>query len=248
VNAIGLHSPAEHARLAEIDRYWNLCKTDPDRAAFMASGAAPIFGDLFHLARQTCAVPTPSRIPGLSAATKRLLSVAAVRDALVESAPCDPVDAFWEDGQVVAAKIVGGLPVLVFRYAGPLFNTGTVPASEVRSEAYGYLVCRSESIGDGGAFEYLMAYVIGAVAGDGNWKAVHLDLASRSDLMRDIPAMEALVEWGGLGGRTFDTSPLPTFPCAGKRFLRKNKHVHPDPDAGPEQDDAGDDGDRGIHE
>jgi hypothetical protein len=207
---------AEQARLAEIDRYWTLCQTDPDQAAGLAAGAASILGDLFYLARNALPPPAPSTIPGLSKATWRLLAVEAIRESLDDAAPVPaaPVDAFWDDGRVVGLKVVNGEQVVVLRYGGPLFNPGTVPEREVRGEGYWFLVCHRESIGEAGEFEYLMAYVIGAVADDGKWKAVHIDLASRNDLMRDMQAMETLVERGRLSGERFDTRPLPTFPAA----------------------------------
>lgn len=214
---------AEQARLAEIDRYWALCQTDPDQAAGLAAGAAPIVGDIFYLARNALPPPAPSTIPGLSKATRRLLAVEAIRESLDDAAPVptDPVDAFWDDSQIVGLKIVNGEQIVVLRYDGPLFNPGTVPESEVSGEGYWFLVCHRESIGDAGEFEYLMAYVIGAVADDGKWKTVHVDLASRSDLMRDIQAMETLVERGQLSGAWFDTRPLPTFPSANDLLIAR---------------------------
>jgi hypothetical protein len=212
---------AEQARLAEIDRYWALCQTDPDQAAGLAAGTAPIVSDIFHLARNVLPLPAPSSIPGLSKATRRLLAVKAIRESLDDTvpAPADPVDAFWDDSQVVGLKRVNEEQVVVLRYDGPLFNPGMVPESEVSGEGYWFLVCHRESIGDAGEFEYLMAYVIGAVAEDGKWKAVHIDLASRSDLMRDMPAMETLVDRGQLSGELFDTRPLPTFPSASNSLI-----------------------------
>jgi hypothetical protein len=214
---------AEQARLAEIDRYWALCRTDPDQATSLATGAAPILGELLRLACNALPAPAPGAIPGLAKATSRLLSLDAIRSSLLDAAPApaDPVDAFWEDGQVVGLKIVNGEQVVVLRYDGPLFNPGTVAESEVRGEGYWYLVSCRESIGDVGAFDYLMAYVIGAVADGGKWKAVDFDLASRSDLMRDLEAMETLVEYGRLSGRRFATRPFPTFPVANDLLIAR---------------------------
>jgi hypothetical protein len=214
---------AEQARLDDIDRYWALCRTDPDQAAGLATGAAPILADLLDLARSALPAPSPGAIPGLSEATRRLLAIEAIRASLLDDVllPADPIDAFWEGGRVVGLKIVNGEQVVVLRYDGPLFNQGTVPESEVRGEEYWCLVCHRESIGDGGEFEYLMAYVIGAVADDGKWKTVPIDLASRSDLMRDIQAMETLVEYGRLSGERFDTRPLPTFPGANDLLIAR---------------------------
>ena len=42
---------AQQARLAEIDRYWALCQTDPDQAAHLAADATPIVSDIFYPAR-----------------------------------------------------------------------------------------------------------------------------------------------------------------------------------------------------
>lgn len=158
-------------------------------------------------------IPVPGAIPGLASATRRLLALEAARHALVEPAPADPVGAFWEPGQVVALKVVEGEQVVVIRYDGPLFNPGTVPESKVRSEGYGFPVCHRESIGDGGEFEYLIAYAIGVIAEDGQWKDGQLDPASRDDLVRDIPAMEELVERGRLSGLPSASRPLPDFPA-----------------------------------
>jgi hypothetical protein len=164
----------------------------------------------------------------LSKATSRLLSLDAIRASLLDAAPApaDPADAFWEGGQVVGLKIVNEEQVVVLRYDGPLFNPGTVPESEVRGEGYWYLVSCQESIGDGGAFDYLMAYVIGAVADGGEWKAVDIDLASRSDLMRDLEAMETLVEYERLSGRRFATRRFPTFPGANDLLIARLQ-AHP---------------------
>lgn len=238
---------AEEARLAEIDAYWALCTTCPDRAASLTSGAAPILTELFRLARQTYAVPPPSAHPGLSAATMRLLASAAVRDELIPATrPCDPVDAFWEEGEIVALKIIQGEQVVAIRYDGPLFNPGTVAESDVTSEEFGYLACYRENIGGAGEFEYLAAYVIATLSDANHFKHIHLDLASRSELVRDIPAMEALVAHGRLSDRLFDTRPFPTYLCANDALvtrlqarkaalrLQGNDHVHPDPDTRPE--------------
>jgi hypothetical protein len=101
---------AEQARLAEIDSYWALCQTEPDQAAGLAAGTAPIVSDIFHLARNVLPLPAPSSIPGLSKATRRLLAVKAMRESLDDAvpAPANSVDAFWDNSQVIGLKMVNG--------------------------------------------------------------------------------------------------------------------------------------------
>lgn len=206
---------AERARRAEIDQYWALCKASPGQAAAIAANAAPIVSDLFHLAHISRPLPKPSAIAGLSQVTRRLLSFETIRHSLVDPAhaDADPVDAFWEDDKaIVGLNMVNGIPFLVMRYDGPLFNPGTVPESELTGGDHWYLVRHQESIGDAGEFEFLMAYVIGGTDDDGNWQTMQADLATWRSLMRDVQAMETLVERDRLGGECLEIQLLPTFP------------------------------------
>lgn len=206
---------AERERLAEIDRYWALCHAEPELAARMATGAAPIVGDLHRLARNTVPVPRPGTIPCLAQAAVRLLAVDGIREALLEdgTAPiADPAHAFWENGLVVGLKTVKGEQVLVLRYDGPLFNPGTVPESALTGDENCCLACHAGDDGHGGEYEFLTAYVTGIVAAGGSWHAARIDLASRSDMMRDLEAMETLVQHGRLCGEHFTARPLVTFP------------------------------------
>jgi len=213
-----LLAQAEAARRDEIDRYWALCLADPDRARQALAGAPPILGDLYHLARHALPPPGPGAIAGLAAATAQLLEVAEVREALAEFLPApgtlDPVDSFWEPGEVVGLKIVNGEQVCVLRYGGPLFNPGTVPDSKLAAGENWYLVCHAADDGQGGRYEFLVAYAIAGCV-DGRWRTNHLDLPSRSDLMRDLDAMETLARRGSLGEEWCDEfpgiTPLPTF-------------------------------------
>jgi len=211
-----LLAQARRARLAEINRYWALCQSNLEHAAQLAAAAPPIVSDIFYLSSYTHSPPLPSTVAGLSKATTRLLEVRAIRDSFVPSSPAstNPVDAFWEDRQVVGLKVVNGEALVVLRYDGPLFNPGTVPASEMIGEEYGFMVCQRERIGDGGEFEYLMAYVIGVMDNNGNWDSSRIDLTSRNDLMRDLEAMEALVVLGRLGEEFLELHPLPAFPTS----------------------------------
>jgi hypothetical protein len=207
---------AERERLAEIDRYWALCHAEPERAACKADGAAPIVGDLLRLACNTVTVPRPAAIPCLVQATARLLEVDAVREAFLEEGtmpmPGDPAGAFWEVGRVVGLKMVNGEQVLVLRYDGPLFNPGTVPESALAGDEHCCIACHAGDDGSGGEYEFLTAHVTGVVADEGSWLAVQIDLSSRSNLMRDLEAMETLVERGRLGGECFTARPLLDFP------------------------------------
>ena len=211
-----LLAQAARARLAEINGYWALCQSNPDQAAQLAAAAPPIISDIFYLSSFTHSPPLPSTVAGLSKATTRLLEVHAIRDSFVpsSSALTDPVDAFWENRQVVGLKVVNGEALVVLRYEGPLFNPGTVPAREMIGEEYGFMVCQRESIGDGGEFEYLIAYVLGGMDNNGNWESIRIDLKSRNDLMRDLQAMEALVVRGRLGEEFLALHPLPAFPTS----------------------------------
>jgi len=205
----------EHSRRAEIDSYWALCHAEPDLAAARATGLAPIVNDLFHLARNTFAAPCPSAIPGLFEAAARLCQVAAIRaslDDMDEALPVDPADTFWEDGQVVACKLVGGQRVLVLRYYGPLFNPGTVPEASLIDQGDCYLVCRQGGNREEEAYECVAAYLTGGVDANGCWQAPDIDLASKNELMRHLPGMETLVDRGRLVDTFFDAKPLPTFP------------------------------------
>ncbi|WBS04098.1 hypothetical protein OU994_07380 [Pseudoduganella sp. SL102] len=206
---------AERARRAEIDRYWALCKASPAQAAAIAANAAPIVSDLFHLANISHSGPKPSAIASLSKMTRRLLSLDAIRNSLAHPARADgdPVDAFWEDNQaVVGLNMVNGITFLVIRFDGPLFNPSTVPDCEITSGDNLYFARHRESIGDAGEFEFLMAYVIGSTDDNGNWQTMQIDPATRRSLMRDVQAMETLVERGRLDQECLDIQLLPTFP------------------------------------
>lgn len=222
-----LLTQAARARLAEINRYWALCQSNPECAAQLAAAAPPIVSDIFYLSRFTHSPPLPSTVAGLSKATTRLLEVNAIRDSLAPSLPAltNPVDAFWEDRRVVGLKVVNGEALVVLRYDGPLLNPGTVPESAIIGGEYGYMVCQRESIGDGGEFEYLMAYVIGGMDNNGNWDAIRIDLAFRNDLMRDLQAMEALVVRGRLDEEFLELHPLPAFPTRCDASIAQ-LHVH----------------------
>ena len=195
---------AEANRRAEIAAYWALCRTEPERAALLSAGAAPVVRDICLLAGcDSKQLPKPSEIGSLFKATARLLGVYAVRNSLLGeySMPtqADHVDRFWEDGLAVALKVVGEVPVMVLRYEGPMFNPGTVPESALTDGDDWFMLRHREGDGNGGEFEFLMAYVIGNMSEGGSWQRAALDLESRGALMRDLPAMEALVEWERLG-------------------------------------------------
>lgn len=214
---------ARQARLGEIDGYWTLCHADPVRAERAAAASAPIVGDIFYLAQARFPVPAPGAVDGLSAATARLLHVGVIRDALLDESiavpPADPADAFWSDGRVVAVKTAGADRTVVLRYDGPLFNPGTVPDSALAGGPDLHLVCESGSDGNGGDFESLIAYAIGSMDANGDWRPADMDFASRSDLMRDLPAMESLVERGRLGEDDPDSFPLPAFPSGSDHLI-----------------------------
>jgi len=211
---------ARRGRLAEIDRYWALCHADPARAQAAAAGAPAIVGEIFQLACNTDNPPAPAAVSALSVATARLLGVPAIRDALVDEVP---VDGIWENGQVVALKTVDGERVLVLRYDGPLFNPGTVPQDSLSAGANCHVVCLEASDGQGGDYEFLRAYVIGRINANGEWETLTLDLASRSDLMRDLEVMEALVDRGQLDEEFRERSPLPTFPTPSDGLIAELK-------------------------
>ena len=208
----------ERDRLAEIDRYWALCRSDPERAAQLAAAMTPVACDLLLLACHVGSPPKPSAIQYLSIVTARLLQVAAVREAFDEGMDdhitADPADLFWQDGQLVAHTTVDGNPVSVLRYMGPLFNPGSVPEEALTANEDGFLVCEQAVDGAGGEYEFLRAYVLGVESTDGHWTDVHIDLRSRSRLIRDLAALETLVDRGGLAGQDFDAPPLPTFPTS----------------------------------
>lgn len=219
-------SPAETARRQEIERYWALCQADPAAAEHATVGTAPIVRDLFCLARCAWLPPPPRLVDSLSDATATMLAVRSIRASLIEAASgsaVDPVDAFWEDGTVVALKVVDAMQVVVVRYNGPLFNPSTVPDACLTEHDVCRIVRRTESIG--GAFETVDPYVMGAFDRDGRWNDVQLDLASRSDLMRDANAMETLVDCGQLDADAFDSTPLPGFPTSSDRLIAQ-LHAH----------------------
>ena len=221
---------AETARRTEIDEYWSLCLADPVRAAHVAGGSAPIVRDLSLLSGcSTAIVPRASCIAPLFNVTSRLLAVKAVRNALASEYSLPPlagdVDAFWEDSRIVALKLVDDNPVIVLRYFGPMFNPGTVPQTALTDGDHWFMECHSESDGNRGEIEFLTAYVIGTTCADGSWKHVVLDLASRSALMRDLKAMEALTDRGSLTDAYFDVRPLVDFPTGSDHLIAQlNAH------------------------
>ncbi len=205
----------ERSRLTEIDSYWSLCHAEPDVAAGLAIDVAPIVNDLFHLARNTFTAPCPRSLPSLLKAAARLREVEAIRaslDDICEASPVDSADTFWEDGQVVACKLVRGQRVLVLRYYGPLFNPGTVPESSLIGTEDCYLVCRPGGDSEEENYECLAAYLTGGVDANGLWQILDIDLASKNELMRDLPGMEMLVDRGSVVDTLLDAKPLPTFP------------------------------------
>lgn len=205
----------ELSRLTEIDSYWALCHAEPDVAAGLAIDVAPIVNDLFHLARNTFAAPCPSAIPSLLKTAERVRQVAAIRaslDDMCEASPIDSADTFWEDGQVVACKLVGGQRVLVLRYYGPLFNPGTVPEASLIGAEDCYLVCRPGGDSEEENYECLAAYLTGGVDANGYWQALDIDLASKNELMRDLPGMETLMDRGSVVNTLLHAKLLPTFP------------------------------------
>ncbi|QNA88868.1 hypothetical protein G4G28_10920 [Massilia sp. Dwa41.01b] len=210
-----LLAEAEQARLEEIDRYWTLCQSDPKLAQSVIDDAAPILADVFHLAHDRFDAPKPGALACLSKATARLLQVEPVRAALVDVLPvsplADPVDTLWENGRVVALKRVEGKRVVVLRYDGQLFNPGTVPEEVLVADQDCFIVCELARDDHENEYEILTAYVIGLLAG-GKWNAVQVGLRARSDLMRDLEAMETLAECGRLSGAPFDARPFADFP------------------------------------
>ncbi len=221
---------AEKARRAEIDEYWSLCHSDPVRAAHLAAGSAPIVRDLSLLAAcRSAIIPRASEIESLFKATERLLAVNAVRDSLLDefSTPllAGEVDCFWEDGRIVGLKLVNQEPVMVLRYFGPMLNPGTIPATALTDGDHWSVECHRESDGNGGEVECPLAYVVGAISADGTWRNVALDLSSRSALMRDLKAMEALADRGMLTDEYFDAKPLVDFPTRSELLIAQlNAH------------------------
>ena len=208
---------AESTRRTEIDNYWLLCSSDPVRAAQMAATSAPVVRDICLLAGSSSAIiPKPSDIDSLFEATTQLLNVEAIRNSLVgEYLPpvqATHVNAFWEDGQVVGLKRVNIETVFVLRYYGPMFNPGTVPETATNNGDHWFVACHQANDGKGGEFEFLTAHVIGTVSDEGRWKRVELDLETHSVLLRDLTAMETLVDRGRLADEYFVAKPLADFP------------------------------------
>lgn len=209
---------AEADRRAEIDAYWDLCVTDPVRAAQIAAGGPPILRNMSLLAGcRTTTAPAASSVVPLFAATARLLELRSVRDALLDAYPlptrAEQVDRFWEDSLVVGIKLVGNVQVMVLRYGGAMFNPGTVPDTALTSDQDCFVVGHTEGDGNGNEVQFVTAYVIGTMDREGRWKPVALDLPGRGDLMRDLKAMETLVDRGGICGEHFETTPLGDFPA-----------------------------------
>ena len=206
---------AETARRAEIDAYWAQCQADPVLAAQMAANRPPIVRDLALLASSTAA-PGASDIGPLFIATARLLAVKAVRDSLIGDfsppAQAEQVNRFWEDSLVAALRTFDAVSVVVLRYGGTIFNPGTVPGAALTEGDECFVVCQRESDGNGGEIELVTAYVFGTIDAKGNWKPASLDLQNRSDLMRDLKAMESLVDRDRISNEYFNTRPLTDFP------------------------------------
>lgn len=214
---------ARRARIATIDRYWMLCRTDPARAERAGDGAAAVVRDLFHLALNSFPVPRPSVLDGLSEAIDQLLRIEAIRSVVLanwgRASPAELANAFWEDERIIAVKTVGRTRAVVVRCDGPLLNPGTLPDGDV---AYGHdwrVVCHTTGDGNGNDYQFLAAYVIGSMDGYARWGPAQLDLEARSDLWRDLAAMETLVESERLGEDYPDTHPLPTFVTDSDRLI-----------------------------
>ncbi len=221
---------AEAARRSEIDDYWTLCLSDPERAAQMAETLAPIVRDVCLLAGSRSAIlPKPSEIDSLVEATAQLMDVDAIRTSLIDEflppVQATDVNSFWEDGQVVGLRRVNVETVFVLRYDGPLFNPGTVPETALSNGDHWFVACRRASDGNGGEFEFLTAHVIGIVSAEGAWKRVELDAESHGAMLRDLPAMEALVDRGRLTDASFAAKPLNEFPtCSDLTIAQLNAH------------------------
>ncbi len=221
---------AEADRRAEIDAYWAVCLADPVQAARVADKAPPLVRDLCLLAGQRdTAVPRPSGIGSLFVSTARLLAVEAVRNSLLGDytlpTNAEQVDRLWEDGQVVALKVVGDQPVLVMRYGPLMFNPGTVPEAALLHAEDCFIELQREGDGNGGEIEFVTAYVISTMCDNGQWGKAKLDLRSRSCMMRDLKAMETLVGGGGISNAYFDATPLPAFPTHADSFIGQ-LHAH----------------------
>ena len=220
---------AEESRHAEIADYWARCRAGLFRATQLPAGSPPLLLDLCLLAGCTSRrLPGAGEIGSLFQATERLLAVPSVRDSLVGEYATPPqpgqIDRFWDDSVVVAMKLVEHVQVIVLRYGGPLFNQGTVPEAALSAGEDWFVLCHREDDGNGGAFEYLTAYVIGTLEADGSWRKAALDLESRSALMRDLPATEALVDWDQLGDELAGR-PLAAFPSTNVSLIAQlNAH------------------------
>lgn len=217
---------AEQARLAEIDQFWALCRSHPASAmAHAGNNAFP--RDVFLLATHAVQVPLPASVSSLAAITEQLLAEPAVRlgflDADEAPEPAELVNAFWQDGTVVAVQARGGLLDLVVRYDGPLFNPQTVPETCLVGGASCYLVCQQEDDPVAGKFESLTAYVFASVAEDGTWRDANPGLEQRATFMRDLPATERLVDRNKLSDEYFDVRPLTSFPTSHDRLIAQLK-------------------------
>lgn len=197
---------AEQRRLREIDEFWSRCTADPAGTALAAG--TQIERDIAMLASAPPA-PSTNSFPSLLRATASLLTD-AVKNALACDGPGEAaVDSFWENGEVVASRSCECQQTYMIRYDGPLFNPGTLaPDSLGTSVSFDLQYVPSDG-GHHSDYETIRAYVFASMGQDGAFVEARPELPCRGALMRDLAALEILVDQGRLSGAHFVTRPLP---------------------------------------
>lgn len=213
----------EHARLLEIEAYWACCRTSPPLPPTASESAASIERDLAFLVHCPYPAPAAMTFPSLMQAAARLVSLDTVSASLLADTDEEAAQTFWENGTIVATKSCAGQQIYVVRFDGPCFNPDTLPKDGPDDGPSLHLAHVPSDDGPHSDYETLLAYVFGYVDQSQKWRQASPGLQCRSDLMRDLRAMETLVDRACLSNEHWDAPPLPEFCGSSDAMIRQLK-------------------------
>lgn len=216
-------SDLEHARLVEIEAYWARCRCSPPPPPIEPENGASIERDLALLAHCPYPAPAAMTFQSLMQAAARLVSLDTVRASLLAETDEEAAQTFWENGAIVAMKSCAGQQVFVVRFDGPCFNPDTLPKNGPDDGPSLHLVHVPSDVRPHSDFETLFAYVFGYVDQCQKWREASPGLQCRSDLLRDLRAMERLVDRACLSDEHWDVPPLLEFSSSSDALIRQLK-------------------------